>query len=131
MKLALSLRLSLLTRINQYSAVRTLNLIMSVSTARAQPNEREVRINLAAAYRLTAISGWDDTIHTHISASVPSEPRTYLINGYGLGFDKIIASNLVKVDINERVIDGSRRKVNPTSFTTHGAVHTSRPKLNA
>lgn len=95
---------------------------------RREPTEAEVRIDLAAAYRLAALQGWDDTVYTHFSAMVPGQPGAYLINAFGLGFDEVRASNLVKVDVTGRVIDGSGRPVNPTGFTIHGAVHAARPE---
>lgn len=91
--------------------------------------ERDVRVDLAAAFRLAALNGWDDTVYTHLSASVPGEPGAYLINPFGLMFDEITASSLVKVDARGRVIDGSGRPVNPTGFTIHGAVHAARPEI--
>ena len=96
--------------------------------ARPARSEREVRIDLAAAYRLAAINGWDDTVYTHLSASVPGEPGVYLLNEFGLGFDEITASSLVKVDVHGRVVDGSARAVNPSGFAIHGAVHAARPE---
>jgi len=97
--------------------------------ARPPRTEAEVRTDLAAAYRLAALNGWDDTVYTHLSASVPGEPGVYLINEFGLAFDEISASRLVKVDLQGRVIDGSERPVNPTGFTIHGAVHAARPEV--
>ena len=94
--------------------------------ARPTPSEREVRIDLAAAYRLAAQRGWDDNIYTHLSASVPGEPGHYLINPFGARFDEITASSLVKVDVSGRVVDGSGASINPTGFTIHGAVHAAR-----
>ncbi len=91
--------------------------------------ERDVRIDLAAAYRLAAQRGWDDTVYTHLSASVPGEPGVYLINEFGLRFDEITASNLVQVDIHGAVVDGTARRVNPSGFAIHGAVHAARPEL--
>ena len=88
-----------------------------------------MRIDLAAAYRLAALAGWDDTVYTHLSATVPGEPGVYLINEFGLGFDEITASSLVKVNLRGEVVDGSGRAVNPTGFTIHGAVHAARPQL--
>jgi ribulose-5-phosphate 4-epimerase/fuculose-1-phosphate aldolase len=96
--------------------------------ARSARSEREVRIDLAAAYRLAAINGWDDTVYTHLSASVPGEPGVYLLNEFGLGFDEVTASSLVKVDVHGRVVDGSARAVNPSGFAIHGAVHAARPE---
>lgn len=88
--------------------------------------EREVRIDLAAAYRLAAQRGWDDTIYTHLSAAVPGEPGVYLLNTFGARFDEVTASSLVRVDVNGRVVDGSGRSVNPSGFAIHGAVHAAR-----
>lgn len=88
--------------------------------------ELQVRIDLAAAYRLAALNGWDDTVYTHLSAAVPGEPGAYLINTFGLGFDEVCVSNLVKVDVHGRVIDGSDARVNPSGFAIHGAVHAAR-----
>jgi ribulose-5-phosphate 4-epimerase/fuculose-1-phosphate aldolase len=96
--------------------------------ARPARSEREVRIDLAAAYRLAAINGWDDTVYTHLSASVPGEPGVYLLNEFGLGFDEVTASSLVKVDVHGRLVDGSARAVNPSGFAIHGAVHAARPE---
>ena len=90
--------------------------------------EGEVREHLAAAYRLAALNGWDDTVYSHLSATVPGEAGHYLINEFGLGFDEITASNLVKVNLQGEVIDGSNRSVNPTGFVIHGAVHAARPE---
>ncbi len=91
--------------------------------------EDQVRVDLAAAYRLAALRGWDDTIYTHFSATVPGEPGSYLVNAFGLGFDEVTASNLVKVNEQGEVCDGSGRPVNPTGFTIRGAVHRARPDV--
>ncbi len=88
--------------------------------------ERATRIDLAAAYRLAALNGWDDTIYTHISAAVPGEEGAYLINPYGLLFEEVCASNLVKVDTRGRKLDDSPHPVNPTGFAIHGAIHAAR-----
>ena len=100
--------------------------LMAPHTART---EAEVRIDLAAAYRLAALAGWDDTIYTHLSAAVPGEPGVYLINEFGLGFDEVRASDLVKVDTDGRVVDGTDRRVNPSGFAIHGAIHAARPDV--
>ncbi|MEK9801942.1 MAG: class II aldolase/adducin family protein [Curvibacter sp.] len=88
--------------------------------------ERATRIDLAAAYRLAALNGWDDTIYTHISAAVPGEEGAYLINPYGLLFSEVTASNLVKVDTQGRKLDDSPHAVNPTGFAIHGTLHAAR-----
>jgi ribulose-5-phosphate 4-epimerase/fuculose-1-phosphate aldolase len=90
-------------------------------------DEATVRRDLAAAYRLAARRGWDDIVWTHISASVPGEDGAYLINRFGLRFDEVRPDNLVKVDVQGRVIDGSAAPVNPSGFAIHGAVHAARP----
>ncbi len=90
-------------------------------------SESAVRRDLAAAYRLAARRGWDDIVWTHISASVPGEPGAYLINRFGLRFAEVRPENLVKVDVQGRVIDGSGAVVNPSGFAIHGAVHAARP----
>ncbi|QWE29865.1 class II aldolase/adducin family protein [Polynucleobacter sp. Adler-ghost] len=88
--------------------------------------EEEVRSNLAAAYRLAAIKGWDDGIYTHISASIPGEEGAYLINQFGLRFDEVLPENLVKVNLQGDIISG-QGPVNQSGFAIHGAVHAARP----
>jgi ribulose-5-phosphate 4-epimerase/fuculose-1-phosphate aldolase len=97
--------------------------------ARARRTETQVRTDLAAAYRLAALNGWDDTVYTHLSASVPAEPGHYLINPFGALFEEITAADLVKVDLQGRVVDGSGARVNPSGFAIHGAVHAARPEV--
>ena len=91
--------------------------------------ERDVRIDLAAAYRLAAQRGWDDTVYTHISAAVPGETGAYLINPFGARFDEITASNLVKVNTRGEIVDGSGARVNPSGFAIHGCIHAARPEV--
>lgn len=98
-------------------------------TNRPAATEADVRRDLAATYRLAALNGWDDTVYTHLSASVPGAPGHYLINRFGLGFDEVSASNLVVVDLQGRVVDGSGARVNPSGFAIHGAVHAARPEV--
>ncbi|MEM1381420.1 MAG: class II aldolase/adducin family protein [Pseudomonadota bacterium] len=88
--------------------------------------ERQIRNDLAAAYRLVARFGWDDLVFTHISARVPGPDHHFLINPYGLLFEEITASSLVKVDMNGFKIDDSPYEVNPAGFTIHSAVHMAR-----
>lgn len=91
--------------------------------------EAIVRRDLAAAYRLAALQGWDDTVYTHLSAAIPGEPGVYLINRFGLLFEEVTARSLVKVDVAGRVVDGSDARVNPSGFAIHGAVHAARPDV--
>ncbi|MCA8090092.1 class II aldolase/adducin family protein [Burkholderia anthina] len=88
--------------------------------------EWQTRINLAAAYRLTALFGWDDLVFTHISARVPGSEHHFLINPYGMMFDEITASSLVKIDLNGRKVVDSPYEINPAGFTIHSAIHAAR-----
>ena len=88
--------------------------------------EWQVRGNLAACYRLIAMYGWDDMIFTHISARVPGTEEHFLINAYGLLFEEMTASNLVKVDLEGEIVQETPYVINPAGFTIHSAVHTAR-----
>ena len=90
------------------------------------PEEWQVRVDLAAAYRLVADYGWDDLVFTHISARVPGPDHHFLINPYGMMFDEITASSLVKVDLNGKIVMDSLYSINPAGFTIHSAVHAAR-----
>ena len=81
------------------------------------------RVNLAACYRLVAHYGWDDLVDTHISARVPGPDHHFLINPYGLMFDEITASSLVKVDLDGNQLSKSDYSINPAGFTIHSAIH--------
>jgi ribulose-5-phosphate 4-epimerase/fuculose-1-phosphate aldolase len=85
--------------------------------------EWQLRVDLAACYRLTAMYGWTDLVFTHISARVPGPEHHFLINPYGLMFDEITASSLVKIDAQCNKIIDSPFPVNPAGFTIHSAVH--------
>jgi len=88
--------------------------------------EWRTRIDLAAAYRLVALFKWDDLVFTHITARVPGVHDEFLINPYGLMFEEITASSLVKVDTAGNRVDDSPFPVNPAGFTIHSAVHSAR-----
>lgn len=88
--------------------------------------EWRVRVDLAATYRLVAFYGWDDLIFTHISARVPGPDEHFLINPYGLMFDEITASSLVKVNLEGEILLDSHYDINPAGFTIHSAVHAVR-----
>ena len=90
------------------------------------PEEWQVRVDLAAAYRLVAMYGWDDLVFTHVSARVPGLEHHFLINPYGMMFDEITASSLVKVDLTGRIVLESEYHINPAGFTIHSAVHAAR-----
>lgn len=91
------------------------------------PQEWEQRVNLAACYRLVALYGFDDLIFTHISARVPGPEHHFLINPYGMTFDEITASSLVKVDLQGNKVMDSPFAINPAGFTIHSAIHAARP----
>jgi ribulose-5-phosphate 4-epimerase/fuculose-1-phosphate aldolase len=97
------------------------------SAAPPSAAERAMRVDLAAAYRLVALEGWDDLIYSHISASVPNEPRNFLINPFGLAFDEVTASNLVKINQAAEIVGDSSHSVNVTGFALHAALHAARP----
>src|ERR1700742_3719836 len=84
------------------------------------------RVNLAACYRLIAHYGWDDLVDTHISARVPGPEHHFLINPYGMLFDEITASSLVKVDLAGSKVLDSPHEINPAGFTIHSAIHAAR-----
>lgn len=84
------------------------------------------RVELAAAYRLTALFKWDDLIATHISARVPGTADQFLINPYGLLFEEVTASSLITVDLQGRKLEDSPFEVNPAGFTIHSAIHAAR-----
>ena len=98
--------------------------------AHVSPEEWEQRVNLAACYRLVALYGWDDLIFTHISARVPGPEHHFLINPYGLMFNEITASNLVKIDLDGKKVADSPYDINPAGFTIHSAVHAAREDAN-
>lgn len=88
--------------------------------------EWQTRVDLAAAYRLVALYGWDDLIFTHISARVPGTEHHFLLNPYGMMFEEVAASSLVKVDLVGNKVTESPYFVNPAGFTIHSAVHAAR-----
>jgi ribulose-5-phosphate 4-epimerase/fuculose-1-phosphate aldolase len=88
--------------------------------------EWQLRVDLAAAYRLVALYGWSDLVFTHISARIPGPEHHFLINPYGLMFDEITASSLVKIDQDCNKLSDSPFPVNPAGFTIHSAVHAVR-----
>ena len=89
-----------------------------------------MRVDLAAAYQLAAIYKWTDLIYTHFSARVPGT-EDFLINPYGMMFDEITASNLVKIDWEGKIIDDPLGMgVNEAGFVIHSCMHAARPEIN-
>src|SRR5580693_6669145 len=92
--------------------------------------EWETRVNLAAAYRLVALYGWDDLVFTHVSARVPGPEHHFLINPYGMMFEEITASSLVKVDLDGQKVMDSPFEINPAGFTIHSCIHRAREDVS-
>src|SRR5437879_9259446 len=88
--------------------------------------EWAIRLDLAAAYRMVAYYGWDDLIFTHLSARVPGPEHHFLINPYGMMFEEITASSLVKINLAGEIVMPSPYFINPAGFTIHSAVHAAR-----
>jgi len=88
--------------------------------------EWQARVDLAAAYRLVALYGWDDLIFTHISSRVPGADHHFLLNPYGMMFEEVTASSLVKIDLDGKKVMETPYFINPAGFTIHSAVHAAR-----
>jgi ribulose-5-phosphate 4-epimerase/fuculose-1-phosphate aldolase len=98
--------------------------------ATVSAEEWQLRVDLAACYRLVAMFHWDDLIFTHISARLPGPDHHFLINPYGMMFDEITASSLVKVDLHGHKVAPSPYEINPAGFTIHSAIHAAREDAN-
>lgn len=100
---------------------------------RVSQEEWQLRVDLAACYRLVALYGWSDLIFTHISAKLaetgPDGEHRFLINPYGMLFDEITASSLVKIDMQGNQIVDSAYSVNRAGFVIHSAIHEARPDV--
>ena len=90
-------------------------------------SEAELRVQLAACYRLVAHFGMDDLIYNHISARVPGSEEHFLINPYGLFFREVTASSLVKIDLDGSQVEATNQEVNRAGFVIHAAIHKARP----
>jgi ribulose-5-phosphate 4-epimerase/fuculose-1-phosphate aldolase len=88
--------------------------------------EWAMRVDLAACYRLLELFGFSDLVFNHITAKVPGEEHRYLINPYGLGYEEMTASNLVKIDLEGRIVEASPYEINPAGFVIHSAIHAVR-----
>src|SRR5437660_5886838 len=109
-----------------------MSTVQKKATVREQVSDAEwqVRVDLAAAYRLVAHYRWDDLIFTHSSARVPEveagHGHYFLLNPYGMMFDEVTASSLVKIDLQGGKVMDSPHFINPAGFTIHSAVHAAR-----
>jgi ribulose-5-phosphate 4-epimerase/fuculose-1-phosphate aldolase len=91
------------------------------------PEEWQTRVDLAACYRLAAYYRWDDLVFTHITAKIPGPAHHFLINPYGMMFEEITASSLVKIDLAGNKLDAANPfPINPAGFTIHSAIHAAR-----
>lgn len=102
---------------------------MSAAAAGIDPAEWSVRVQLAAAYRVIDHMGWSELIWTHTTARVPGPEKHFLINPYGLRFDEVCASNLVKVDLDGNIIGDPDQEINPAGYVIHSAIHRIRPQV--
>ena len=93
------------------------------------PAEWDIRVKLAAAYRLVEHFGWTEQIYGHLTARVPGPKEHFLINPWGLNYEEITASNLVKIDIDGNVV-GTAGSVNFAGFIIHSAIHMTRSEEN-
>jgi len=100
--------------------------LIRVKPAGMEAGEWEVRLQLAAVYRAFDWLGWTELIYNHITARVPGVERHYLINPYGLWYNEVTASNLVKVNLAGDIVDGSRFPINRAGFVIHSAIHGAR-----
>ena len=97
--------------------------IRSETLSNSSQQERSIRIELAAAYRLVDFFGWCELIYGHLTAHVPGPEPHFLINPYGLNYDEVTATNLIKIDINGKMVEPSPYAVNEAGFVIHSAVH--------
>lgn len=105
--------------------------VASLDSPTYAPGEWQARVDLAAAYRLVALYGWDDLIFTHLSARVPGPEHHFLINPYDMMFEEITASSLVKIDVDGQAVGPATHPVNPAGFTIHSAIHMARDDAQA
>lgn len=123
-----------MSNVSALPAQSSVSLAANASSVRdrVSPQEWEVRVKLAAAYRIAALKRWTDHIYTHFSARVPGPDEHFLINAFGLLFDEITASNLVKVDIDGTIVDDpTGLGINNAGYVIHSAIHAARPDLQA
>ncbi len=96
-------------------------------TVQPVPSEAELRVQLAAAYRLVEHFGWNESIYGHLTVRVPGPERHFLINPYGLRYDEVTASNLVKITLEGEIVGESAWPVNAAGYAIHGAIHSEAP----
>src|SRR5688572_29778172 len=99
---------------------------MSAVLRSSQSPETALRIQLAAAYRVAHLLGWSELIYSHISVRVPGPEHHFLINPYGLRYDEVTASNLIKIDVDGNAVGKAEYKANKAGFFIHSAIHMAR-----
>jgi ribulose-5-phosphate 4-epimerase/fuculose-1-phosphate aldolase len=100
---------------------------LSATSATDDDAERALRIELAGTYRVFALLGWTELIYNHITVRVPGPDTHFLINPFGLHYTEVTASNLVKIDVDARVVGTSAYPVNPAGVVVHAAIHRALP----
>ena len=95
-----------------------------------EKTERDLRIQLAACYRIFDYMGWTEMIFNHITVKIPGDEHHFLINPYGLHYSEVTASNLVKVDIDGNIVEETDYAVNPAGIVIHTAIHAARPDIH-
>jgi len=98
----------------------------AATATRENQDEWRLRVQLAAAYRIFEHFGWCELIYAHISMRVPGPDHHFLINPYGLRYDEVTASSLVKIDLDGNPVENSEYGVNPAGFVIHSAIHANR-----
>ena len=91
--------------------------------------EQQLRVQLAACYRIFDYMGWTELIYNHITVKLPGDEHHFLINPYGLHYSEVTASNLVKVDIDGNIVEETDYAVNPAGIVIHTAIHAARPDV--
>lgn len=109
-------------------------LLNTAVVASMHPQEWAARVELAACYRIFAMLGWTEMIYNHITVRLPDSvtggAKQFLINPFGLLYSEVTASNLVRIDLQGKVLDGSTDVVNPAGFTVHAAIHDGLPEAH-
>ena len=109
-----------------YASVGRLEEISAATRKSQTGDEQSLRIQLAAAYRMVEHFGWTQTIYGHLTVRLPGPEKHFLINPFGLMFDEVTASNLVKIDLDGTIVEASVHPVNPAGFVIHSAIHDAR-----
>lgn len=110
--------------------MRPSTLEADITSLPLEEAERSTRIQLAAAYRLVDYFGWTELIYGHLTARVPGNDPHFLINPYGLNYDEVTASNLVKIDMEGNIVGKSQYPINKAGFVIHSAIHMAESEIH-